>query len=250
MTASFYRKAAAFLLGILLLSSSLSAQLITASGAGYYTSDGDHDSSNTFYIAGASGLEVRSFFVFNLPVFTQPIVSAKMEIFNNAAGEPWFVPGYLSGDATETLSLFKVSTPVSTLLANATGAVSIFNDLGNDPTPYGSLSVSSANDGSYVTFSTVTSTLSASFLSDLNGASGNAFAIGAAITSISDVTGFESIFSASDLTSANPAVRLTLVPSSAPVTAVPEPAMYGFTCAAFLGLLVLRRRAVRTIVRR
>jgi hypothetical protein len=237
MTASPYPKAAAFLLGLLLLAPSLSAQLIVANNAGFYTSAGDHDSSNTLYITGASGLEVRSFFVFNLPVFTQPIISAKLEIYNNAAGEPWFIPGYLSGDATETLSLFKVSTPVLTLLADASGAVSIFNDLGNDPTSYGSRSVSSADDGSYVTFNA----LSAAFLSDLNAASGNAFAIGASITSISDATGFESIFSASDLTSANPAVRLTLVPSAA---AVPEPTTYGLVGVALLGFLMLRRRAV------
>jgi hypothetical protein len=233
-------KVAACSFGLTLLSSSLTAQIISANGAGYYTSAGDHDSTSSLYITGASGLEVRSFFVFNLPTFAKPIVGAKLEIFNNAAGEPWFTPGYLSGDSFETLSLFKVSTPVASLVADASGSFSIFNDLGNDPTPYGSVNVSSASDGTYVTFSKTANTLSQSFLNDINAASGHLFAIGAAITTISDVSGFESIFSASDLSSANPAVRLTLTPSSAP-SAVPEPSSYGALGTALLGFLVVRR---------
>src|SRR5687768_11332283 len=62
-------------LGVATLTTSAFAQVVIASHAGQYSSLGDY-AGGTNYVTGAFETEYRSFFVFNLPVFSTPIVSA------------------------------------------------------------------------------------------------------------------------------------------------------------------------------
>jgi hypothetical protein len=223
---------------IALIATHASAQIISASNAGQYSSTGDYSAGNTNYVTGAFEAEYRSFFVFHLPVFTQPIISAKLDLFN-FGGSDDIPAGYYSDDSTETLSFFKVSTSIPTLIAGGSGLTGIFSDLGTGPA-YGSTTVSSASNGQYVSLF-----LNSAFLADLNAASGGSIALGGALMSLADPNGYEFVFGNTDLSSANPAVRLTLVAGTASNIPVPEPSTYGLFAVGALALGAIRRRMNR-----
>lgn len=227
-------------LGIATLTTSVLAQVVIASHAGQYNSLGDY-AGGTHYVTGAFEGEYRSFFVFNLPVFSTPIVSATLEVFN-FGGSDDIPPGFYSENGPETLSFFNFSGSIPNLLSGGTGLTSTFADLGSGPL-YGSIPVSDASNGQYVSLF-----LNATFLTDLNAASGQAIALGGALTSLLDPNGYEFIFGNTDLLSATPAVRLTLTSSTAPVSAIPEPATYALAAVGLLGVMIARRRFKRAVV--
>lgn len=203
-------------------------QIVNASQAGQYSSAGDYTAGNTNYFTGAFEGEYRSFFVFNVAAFSTPIISAKLELYNFGGSED--VPaGFYSEDGAETLSFFNLSTSIPTLVAGGSGLTGIFNDLGSGPA-YGSTSVDESANGQYVSLF-----LNSTFLADLNASMGGPIALGAALTSLSDPNGYKFIFGNTDLSSASPSVRLTLVSGTAPIGSVPESSSTGVLLA--LGLL-------------
>jgi hypothetical protein len=215
-----------------------SAQIIAASHAGQYSASGNHTAGNTSYVTGAFEGEYRSFFVFDLPTFSGPIVSAKIEFYNSAVTDD-SPGGFYSEDGAETLSLFHVATSRSALLAGGSGLAGIFADLGAG-TAYGSTAVTESANGGYVSLF-----LNGAFLADLNAASGGSIAVGGALTSLTDPNGYEFVFGNTDLSSVLQSVRLTLTPSTTQTAAVPEPSTYAIFASALLGLALLRRRVAR-----
>ena len=101
----------------------------TAGGAG-------HTSGNDNTLTGTSGATVyNSYFVFSLAGFTATtITEVKLELE---------VESYSSADATETISVWDVTTPSATVEATGTSAA-IFNDLGGGA-QYGMATVTSAS---------------------------------------------------------------------------------------------------------
>jgi hypothetical protein len=197
--------------------STASAATITldATSRGYFRSDGTvaggHGTASANYLAGQyQSREYRNFFIFDLSSVTELIVSASLQI---APGD------YLSPDASETVTLFDVSTPSATL-TNGTGGVVAFNDLGSG-TSYGSRAFTAAD----VWTVPVTMALNGAALTNLQSAVGALFAMGGAVMSISG-SGDQTVFGATHLAGGLP-VRLVLETQPAPpppTPAVPEPA--------------------------
>src|SRR5439155_12677519 len=90
--------------------------------------------------------------------------------------------GYSSPDATETFTLFDVSTPLGALRASGSGQTDIFNDLGSGAS-FGSQTVSPTDNGNgngkYVSVS-----LNDGGLAALNAARGGLAAVGGALTTL------------------------------------------------------------------
>jgi hypothetical protein len=149
---------------------------ISAADSGTYTSSGFHLSTNKNYTTGISGgTEDRSYFVFNLPLFSAPIISAELQLTNPANG-------YTSPDAFEIFQLFDVLTPISSLQATNFTATSIFADLGTG-TAYGSRTVSATDNATLVTIP-----LNVSAISAITAAGGGAWALGGALTTLGGAT--------------------------------------------------------------
>ena len=133
----------------------------------------NHGVSNGNYVAGRlSDVEMRNFFLFDLSGVTGTIVGASLEI---SAGT------YVSSDASETFSLFDVTTPLASLV-DGTGGLAAFNDLGSGTT-YGSR-VFTASDPA---FTPVTIALNAAALTSLL-SGGTLFGMGGAVTSLGSAT--------------------------------------------------------------
>ena len=152
---------------------------IAATDTGWYDNSGYHIPTNTNYIVGDLGSKYRNWMAFNLPTFTKPVTSAKLQI---KAYE------YSSADPSETYELRDVTTPVSTLTAGGSGLTSIYNDLG-DGTIYGSRNFTSADSNQTVTFD-----LNSALVSALNAKSGQAFALGGQITTLDSTNNGEYIY--------------------------------------------------------
>src|SRR5262249_28925503 len=138
--------------------------------SGWWNSTGSHDQSNDNYITGQTlGNQYHDFFVFNLAGVHELIVGAQLRLTN---------PLYSSPDATETYSVFDVSTPIAALSARGSGRTDIFTDLGTG-SDFGSQTVSSADNGQVVTVN-----LSPAALARLNAAAGGQVALGGALTTL------------------------------------------------------------------
>ena len=168
---------------------------IAATDTGWYDNSGYHIPTNTNYIVGDSVSKYRNWMAFNLPTFTTPVTSAKLQIKTY---------NYLSADASETYELRDVTTPVSTLTTGGSGLSSIYNDLG-DGTIYGSRNFTSADSNQTVTFD-----LNSALVSALNAKSGQAFALGGQITTLDSTNNGEYIFGSSNSLSPNTDVQLLL----------------------------------------
>ncbi|GCL34396.1 putative peptidase [Planktothrix agardhii CCAP 1459/11A] len=166
---------------------------IAATDTGWYDNSGSHGPSNTNYLVGDYNFKYRNWMAFNLPTFTTPVTSAKLQIKAYQ---------YSSADLSETYELRDVTTPVSTLTAGGSGLTSIYNDLGGG-TIYGSRSFTSADSNQ-----TVTIDLNSALVSAINAKSGQSFALGGQITT--DGIGDEYIFGSSNSLSPNTDVQLLL----------------------------------------
>jgi hypothetical protein len=173
------------------------------------------------YNAFGTPQEYRSFYVFDLSGVTDTIVSGTFQI---SAGS------YTSVDASESVSLFDVSSPIAALTGN-TGGVSAFNDLGSG-TVYGSRVFTSADP---VFLPTTAILLNSAALSDLNAATG-LLGIGGAVTSITGLSN-QAVFGGTGL-----GYITQLVLQTTPAeTAVPEPASL-ILLGTGISAVVARRR--------
>jgi hypothetical protein len=138
--------------------------------SGWYEDTAIHNPNNTNYIVGlcsdCGGPVYRDFFVFNIPVGLA-VTSAQLSLNTFS---------YDSSNPSETLTLFDVSTNLTSLLAG-TGGIAAYNDLGSGVV-YGSR-VYTAADANLVR----TINLDAAAIAAIQQAAGGAFAIGGALES-------------------------------------------------------------------
>jgi hypothetical protein len=142
---------------------------INASNTGWYTSaNTNNQPGGANYITGlcsnCGGPTFRDFLAFNIPGETT-ITTATLNINTYI---------YDSINATETLGLFDVSTPLATLIAG-TGGLAAYNDLGSGVL-YGSRVYTAADQNLFRTIS-----LNASAISAIQQSSGGSFVMGGAL---------------------------------------------------------------------
>lgn len=134
---------------------------------GWYNASGAHTSVNDNTITGLNGsLNYNSYFVFNLNLAATTVQSVTFEVEKEA----------YTGDATETLSIWDVTTPASTLEANAANAtvgLQTHNDLGSGTTYGTGMMTSAAAAGSIVSIP-----LNAAAATAVKASLGQDFAIG------------------------------------------------------------------------
>ena len=201
---------------------------------GYYYNSDTSNSSNKNYLTGqisgdTSTTGFHSFFAFDpLSGLTGPIVSATLNLYNPVAG-------YSSTQPTELLTISGFSGNVATLVGGGTVSGE-YSALASGPI-YGSQSVSSANDGSFISF-----TLNADAIAFLNANSGSAFAFGGHLDGVNN-SDTRFVFGGSNsLSAADGDTTLTIVTAS--TSPVPEPKTTGLAVIGLLALLV-RYRKVR-----
>ena len=138
---------------------------LSSTSTGWYDNTGFHQAANTNYISGMIGpTSYNDYFTFNLANVTGTITSASLTANDpQEVNQPFF-------------TLYDVPTPASTLDADQTGAVGIFNDLGSG-TVYGTHQVTLADNGANVTIS-----LDAAALAAIQGGEGSLFSIGGSAT--------------------------------------------------------------------
>ena len=145
-----------------------------ATDAGWYNSAHQHDPENVNYIAGyhAPGMvELRNFFVFDLPVFEAPVSSATLRLYTFSIN---------STQGMETLELRHVATPLTTLVAGAGPGVSnVFADLA-DGDVYGARTILAGEANTFVTIPLNTNAVGA-----INAAAGQRWAMGGRVSSLS-----------------------------------------------------------------
>jgi PEP-CTERM motif len=152
----------------------------------------------------ASGDVLRDFFTFNLTSLTEQATGATLLLTRNLG----------SGNATQTLNFFDVSTPAATLNANTGTSAAIFADLGSG-TSYGTFTVT--NSGALT--EVLSFTLNAAAVADINAAAGGFFSIGGSLDPISG-TGAQVLFGVSGGQRGTQQLVITTGGSQA----VPEPA--------------------------
>lgn len=143
---------------------------INSADSGWYTDAGLHNPNNTNYINGlcsnCGGAIFRDFFVFNIPVGLT-VTSATLFLDT-------FI--YDSLSASETLTLFDVSTNLNSLLGG-TGGIAAYNDLGSGVS-YGSRVYTLADQNLFRSI-----TLNAAALAAIQASAGGLFALGGALES-------------------------------------------------------------------
>jgi hypothetical protein len=134
---------------------------------GWYNASGSHTSSNDNTITGLNGgVNYNSYFVFNLNFTATTVQQVTFEVEKEA----------YTGDATETISIWDVTTPPATLEANAASATAgqqTHADLGGGTT-YGTGMMTSAMAAGTI----VSVPLNAAAATAVKAALGSDFAIG------------------------------------------------------------------------
>jgi hypothetical protein len=161
----------------------------------------------------------RNFFVFDLSSVSGPITGATLRLENPVAG-------YLSADASETYTVFDVTSSIADVTSGFAN-VAVYTDLGTG-IAYGSTSATAASNGTVLDIA-----LNPEALAFLNGSSGQ-IALGGALTTLALGSTNELLFAGST----NSLVReLVLITDP-----IPEPATIVLMTAG-LGALMLVRRA-------
>ena len=156
-----------------------------ANNQGWWGSDGAAGTTANYATGDSGGVQLRSFFSFNLAglTATDTITQAVLRLTRGTVGD--------DVEANEQVNLFDVSTAPAALNAHSGTDVSVFSDLGAGAS-YGSFGV--ATSGAVA--DPVNFTLNnSSVLADLNASKGNWFSIGAALAEIS---GEDFLFGKSD----------------------------------------------------
>lgn len=158
---------------------------LDAIDSGWYADSGNHLPHLTNYLAGECYLPQcsqvvrhRNFFVFDLSAVSGEIFSATLTIENPP-------DGYNSADPSESWTAFKVTTPITSLVAGGSGLTSIYDDLGSGPT-YGAASMNSASKLVDVPLTGA--------IPDIEAKSGNIFAVGGAVTTLDSAQNSEWVF--------------------------------------------------------
>lgn len=208
---------------------SASAATITldATSRGWMRSDGQPNITGPTanYFVGLKGEEYRNFFFFDLTGITDVIVSASLVLDLGGTGAT------RSPDATETYTLFDVTTPLDTVL-NGTGGHAAFDDLASG-TSYGSQNVSMT----LPSYSVLTMALNLDAIAALQAALGSRFGVGGAITTLNG--GADQLMFSN---TSGYSTRLVLETEPAPPTAVPEPATLTLLGAGLIALASQGRR--------
>jgi hypothetical protein len=147
---------------------------IQAYATGWYDYTGSHDSANPDYIVGNCSLgscggdaSYNDFFTFDLSGVSGPITSATLSLGNPSVG--------YSGASTATFTTYDVSTPIDSVTASQSGAVSIYNDLGSG-TSYGAVGVGPFDNNGQVDI-----VFNSAGLTALSAAEGGEFAVGGSL---------------------------------------------------------------------
>lgn len=227
-----------FLIAILFAAVHASATTITvnASNSGFYNNSGNSVGGNytVGWFAGPGGGEARNFFVFDLSGLSGTISNATLRLTPSGSSGS----GYLSFDASETFSLFDVSTLVSNLI-NATGGVAAFNDLGSG-TQYGSSVIANPGNTPDPLFYDIPFNIAG--LAFLQGNLGNnPIALGGAITTLTQGATQEALF---NLTNSGLTRQLifTIADENPGGAAVPEPATLLLSGLALIALTTAKRK--------
>lgn len=208
------------------------AMSINSLDLGWYDNLGGHETFNQNYSVGevidiTTQSPTRNFFVFDVPAGVA-VPAARVRLFNPASPDA----GYDSADPTETFALFDVTTPIAALRGQGSlGGVAAYDDLGTG-TIYGSATVSSADNGRFVTID-----LNAAALAALDAARGGRFAVGGAITTIDGPPRrTQNVFGWTPATA---------VPGNTTLEIVPEPGAAAVLSVITAAAVLRRRRSAR-----
>jgi hypothetical protein len=143
--------------------------VLPAVNRGWWRSAGAHSSSNDNTLTGHTSIDdYNSYFSFDLTGITGTIIGAELRLE---------IESFSSGDGTETLSVWDVSTPAATLEASGT-SLPIFNDL-MQGSPYGTFTVLQSEVGSIKTI-----VLSSQAVADITAALGGGYSVGCHVDTI------------------------------------------------------------------
>jgi hypothetical protein len=199
------------------------ATVINASDQGWYDASDASWVNNPNYAAGVySGVDQRSWFVFDLPtVSAGEGFTAATLILAMPSG------GYMSSQPSETYTLYDVTTGANILSLRGTQS-GAYADLGSGSV-YGQTVVLPSSQGGFVQID-----LTAQALADMTAHAGDTFVIGGAATSLVTPNGDESIFGFS---SNGGGVSLSYTTG-----VVPEPGVLALSGCLGLAALVRRKR--------
>jgi hypothetical protein len=194
------------------------AATISASDSGWYDQDGLHNPANNNYFTGLlGGIELRSFYVFNLGgIAPGSITGGTLTLSNRdstVVGTP--LPGTVGSPLT--INLYDVTSLLTDVLGGLNG-LAVFGDLGGG-TLLGTLLVPNDNPGNVVV------TLNAAGISYLNTNAGGTIAIGLSLAGLagSDTYIFANEGTTADFPDVLRRLDLTTATPGASPGDVPEP---------------------------
>ena len=154
--------------------------VINSADSGWYNNLGNHSASQPNYFVGDDGTDLyRNFFVFNLPALSSQFVDAEL-LLNSYTG--------LSPTGFETYQLYDVTNSITVLTNSASGATSIYADLGSGVI-YGGRNVYVSESGLIASIP-----LNGSFVAAAQTNSGGRIALGGALTSLNPAPTVEYLF--------------------------------------------------------
>jgi hypothetical protein len=197
---------------------------------GNYRNNGNHSAVSLNYVAQMNAsANYRNFFIFDLSSVTETILSATLKLEN---------PQLTDNTVTSTYTLYDVSTSVTILTSNQTGATAIYADLGTGTT-YGSVALASS-----IAAGLVEIPLNPDAIAAMNATSGM-FALGGAISTATSSMVRIFTFTTDPLFTQKLVLELeepVLTPPSS-TDIVPEPASMFVWCG--VGLMVCLGAAAR-----